>query len=115
MEEPFSEYYSRYLAAHKHPATKILHFCGTALTILYIWWIIWLGLNVHYFAFGYLWFWPNIVRIFAWPSHYWIERNDPLGKYNKWLAKWADWKMTFEVFSCKIPLDGRNLNASIKN
>ena len=111
-KQEFEIYYQNYISCHKNPYNKILHFLGTVLTVLYIWWIIWLGLNVHYFAFGYLWFWPNVVRILAWPGHYFLEHNIPLGRTNKWAAKFSDWRLIYEVCVGKVPLDGRNIKKS---
>lgn len=103
----FKDYYQMYLAAHKHPATKILHFLGQFLTIGYIWLIVWLTLRVSYFWVGYLYFAPNIIYLLAWPSHWWIEKNEPLAYTNKWYAKLSDLKMFLDVFTGKVPLDAR--------
>ena len=109
----FKEYYPLYVAAHKHPATKLLHFAGQFLTIAYIWFIIALSVKVSWLLLGYLWFTPNVIYILAWPSHWWIEKNQPLAFTNKKLAKLSDLVMFWDVLIArKIPLDGRDKTAS---
>ena len=103
----FDEYYKLYISAHKNPYNKLLHFLGTILTPFYIWFVIWLSLNVSWLGWGYLIFAPDFVRLFAWPGHWILEKNIPLGKYNRWKAKICDWKMAVDVVRGKIPLDGR--------
>lgn len=103
----FNEYYQMYLAAHKHPATKLLHFAGQLLTVLYIYLILKLSLTRELLLLGYLWFTPNVVYLLAWPSHWWIEKNEPLAYTNKWWAKLSDLKMLYEVLTLKVPLDTR--------
>ena len=104
----FNEYYQMYLAAHKHPATKLLHFLGQVATVLFIWAVIKISLVKGHLLFGYLWFAPNVVYFFAWPAHWWIEKNEPLAYTNKWYAKLSDFRMFYDVLTGKVKLDTRD-------
>lgn len=106
----FSEYYRHYLNAHKKPWTKLLHFAGQILTLIYIYYIIKWSVSIHWAFWGYMWFAQNVVYLTAWPSHWWIEKNEPLGYTNKYYAKISDIKMLYQVITGKVPLDTRNIN-----
>lgn len=92
----FEEYYTKYLTFHKKPATRWLHVVGNLATVYYI-----------YLCFTALCPWalvlaPFVVYLFAWPSHLWIEGNKPAAFKNPVLAKMADWKMMFDMFTGKL-------------
>lgn len=102
------EFYPIYLAAHKHPLTKIFHFFGQFLTLGYILGVLWLAINIHWFALFLLWHTTEIIYIPAWWSHKNIEKNIPLGKTYKWKSKLCDLIMFWDVLIArKVPLDGR--------
>lgn len=102
------EFYPIYLSAHKHPATKLLHFLGQLLTISYIALVLWMTFNIHWIAAGFLWNTTEVVYLLAWPSHKYIEKNVPLGKTSKWKSKWCDLRMFWDVLIVrKVRLDGR--------
>ena len=102
------EFYPVYLAAHKHPATKLWHFFGQFLTLSYILGVLWLAVNVHWLGLALLWHTTEVIYIPAWLSHKHIEKNVPLGKTAKWKSKWCDLKMFWDVLIArKVPLDGR--------
>ena len=74
MEQRFSslkEFYPYYLTEHRLPATRVLHFIGTGLILLWpvlaivtrnAWWLLGIPLG----GYG-----------FAWIGHFFFERNKP--------------------------------------
>ena len=87
----FKEFYPYYLGEHSHPKTKLLHFIGTALSLVFLtaaikysmYWLILAG-----FVQGYLW---------AWISHFFIEKNRPATfTYPRW-SFMGDWLMSYEI------------------
>jgi len=94
----FEKYYEKYLTYHTKPMTRYIHFFGNLVTIAYMYMCFRLGGN-------YLWgllLSPFIIYLFAWPSHWWIEKNRPAAFKNIILAKMADWKMVFDMLRGKL-------------
>tara|TARA_Y100001970_G_C14249091_1_gene870446 strand:+ start:3185 stop:3496 length:312 start_codon:yes stop_codon:yes gene_type:complete len=69
--DSFIEFYPYYLSEHSKSGTKILHFIGTLLVIIY------LILFLLYLNFKYLFLIPLSGYSFAWFSHFFIEKNKP--------------------------------------
>lgn len=86
----FEEYYKVYLTYHTKPLTRELHLLGNVATLIYI---LWASFNAPWA----LLFSPFIVYLFAWPSHWWVEKNKPAAFKNPIKAKMADWKMTYQM------------------
>jgi hypothetical protein len=67
----FREFYPAYLAEHRQPTTRRLHFIGTALVVLFLVMALWTGE------------WPCLLAApvagygLAWVGHLVFERNRP--------------------------------------
>ncbi len=91
----FDSYYARYLTFHTKTGTKFMHVLGNIATVIFIIWSIFNNLWLLPLA-------PFIIYLFAWPSHWWIEKNKPAAFKNPILAKRADWRMMKDIFTGKL-------------
>lgn len=111
MEEDLSKlgfwefYHKHYLPAHSLKITKAFHLLGQLMTIGYIWLVIWCGLNLHWIAFGYLFWSTEIVYILAHYSHKTWEKNRPLCLDYKWKSKIADIVMCTQLLCFQLSWD----------
>lgn len=101
-------YHKHYLPAHSLKITKIYHVLGNLMTLLYIAGVIWAGFNLHWIAFGYLFWTFEVVYPLAHYSHKVYEKNKPLGLTYKWKSKISDWVMCFQLLTFQLKWDGRN-------
>ena len=107
-KQEISEYYPKYLLAHRNPINKLLHIFGNFMTLAFIGLIFFL-VQIHIIFLILLFLSPFIVYIGAWPGHFWFERNKPATfKVNPLLTKTCDWIMIGQLFSGKLKLDTRN-------
>ena len=82
----FAEFWPYYVSEHWKPATRALHFAGTALVLASlalaalasVWWLAAAPL------FGYA---------FAWVGHFFVERNRPATFTYPWWSLRADFRM----------------------
>lgn len=95
-------YHKHYLPAHSLAITKAFHLAGNLMTIGYAWLVIWAGLNLHWVAFGYLFWTFEVVYLLAHFSHKKFEKNKPLGLTYKWKSKIADWVMCFQLLTFQL-------------
>lgn len=83
----YAEFWDFYVLEHSKPATRYLHFVGTSLGIVLLFWFLKNGTYLLIplcFAVGYA---------FAWLSHFAIEKNRPATfKYPLW-SFISDYKM----------------------
>jgi hypothetical protein len=94
--ETYAEFWDFYVAEHRQPLTRLLHFVGTSLGLVLLVWILrtgsWLYLPVC-FVVGYA---------FAWFSHFVIEKNKPATfKYPLW-SFISDYKMMFYMLTGRM-------------
>lgn len=92
----YPEFWDFYVAEHSQPLTRLLHFVGTTLGLVLLFWIIksgsWLYLPLC-FVIGYA---------FAWFSHFVIEKNKPATfKYPFW-SFISDYKMMVYMLTGKM-------------
>lgn len=94
----FKEFYPFYLSEHSKPMTKLLHFIGTGSALIFLLlamlqknlWFLPMGL-----AWGYLW---------AWISHFFIEKNRPATFKYPLYSFIGDWVMFAEILKGKHKL-----------
>jgi hypothetical protein len=92
----YKEFYAFYLTEHSKSATKALHFVGTLIALLFLA----LALAVREPRFlivalvnGYL---------FAWLSHFFIEKNRPATFRHPFYSFISDFKMFFEILTGRL-------------
>ncbi len=91
----FRQFWPHYLAEHRHPLNRWLHFSGTLLLFP----LAWLG-----FRDAALWFllMPICGYGFAWAGHFLVEHNRPATfRYPLW-SLLADFKMFFLMLTGKL-------------
>lgn len=90
----FKEFYPFYIKEHSQPMTKLMHFIGSSL-----------GLVVLAFcfmsSFKYLILAPLIGYLFAWLSHFFIEKNRPATFKYPLFSFMGDWVMFWEILKGK--------------
>jgi hypothetical protein len=65
------EFYPFYLTEHQNTVSRVLHFTGTGLVIL---WMIGCVATAHFTWLGLI---PVIGYSFAWVGHFFFEKNKP--------------------------------------
>ncbi len=108
MTEFEKYYYETYLPLHRHWLTKLFHFVGNVMTILYIFTIIYFSFIISPFLALLLTPSLYIIYPFAWFSHLVIEKNEPAAWTNWKYAKLSDWKMMAQLLTFKLKLDTRD-------
>ncbi len=94
----FEEFWPFYLNEHSKPATRLFHFIGSTLGILFLVSAI-IQLNPLFILHGLL-----VGYFFAWVSHFFIEKNKPATfKYPLW-SFLGDWKMWYWCLTGKLKL-----------
>ena len=83
----YAEFWDFYVREHSRPATRLLHFAGTSLAILWMIWFVWHG----------KWYYIPLALVigygFAWAAHFFVEKNKPATfKYPLW-SFISDYKM----------------------
>ncbi len=83
----FSEFYPYYLAEHRHPVCRALHYVGSSLVIAV------LLFTVMTQQWVWLWLLPVIGYGFAWVGHFMFEHNKPATFKYPLYSLAADWVM----------------------
>ena len=95
--QSLADFYPYYLSEHSNRTCRRLHFIGSALGALTVFY----GLLTAHF-----WFVPVGLVIgygFAWVGHFFFEHNKPATFQYPWLSYKGDWKMWWEIATGKIP------------
>ncbi|MHB1108114.1 MAG: Mpo1-like protein [Lutibacter sp.] len=95
----FEEFYPFYLKQHSNKICRLLHVIGTTIVLA-------LAFTALYHNIPALWIAVPIAGYgFAWVGHFFFEKNKPATfQYPLWSLR-SDFKMYFDIFSGKIPLD----------
>ena len=98
----FAAFYPFYLAEHRNPTCRALHFAGSTLALALValaiasrnaWWL----LAVPLAGYG-----------FAWVGHFVFEKNRPATfRYPAW-SLLGDWVMYWQLLTRKIPFEERD-------
>lgn len=91
----FKQFWPHYLKEHSKKDTRLLHFAGSAFALIFI--LLGLVIDAALLVFA-----PLFGYGFAWISHVFIEKNEPLTlKYPLW-SLIADYKMFLLIGMGKI-------------
>ena len=96
--DSFADFYKFYLLEHSKVGTKIFHFIGTALVIVFLF-------SFFYTKdFLYLFLAPMMGYGFAWFSHFFIEKNTPATFKNPIYSLISDFVMFYEILTGRIKI-----------
>jgi hypothetical protein len=87
----FRDFYPRYLAEHRNPTCRRLHFAGSTLVLLVI---------IVAIATGearWLWLAPLAGYGFAWVGHFAFEKNRPATFRHPFYSLAGDWVMYWQI------------------
>ena len=94
----FAEFYPLYLAEHRHPICRRLHFAGSTLALVCLFFLV---------LTGNPWYVPAAVvsgYAFAWIGHYFFEHNRPASFKRPVYSLMGDWVMWWQTLSGRIAL-----------
>lgn len=89
MIDNYKDFWDFYVREHSKPLTRVLHFIGTSLGIVLLFWLIWRGTWYYFpvcFVTGYA---------FAWFAHLVVEKNKPATFQYPFWSFISDYKMMF--------------------
>jgi hypothetical protein len=99
----YAEFWDFYVLEHRQPATRRLHFIGTALGLVLLVWILRSG-NLIYL--------PGCLAVgysFAWFAHFFVEHNKPASfKYPLWSFV-SDYKMMWYMLTGRMDAEVRRV------
>ncbi len=96
MISTYREFWDFYVLEHSKPETRILHFIGTSLGLILLFWLIVRG-TWYYFPISLL-----TGYAFAWFAHFVIEKNRPATfKYPLW-SFISDYKMMWYMLTGRM-------------
>ncbi len=95
--QTYGEFWPYYLQEHRKPATRVLHYVGTALFLSVVIWAVakqtWIVLLLS----------PICGYFFAWVGHFTVEKNKPATfKYPLW-SLISDFRMFFAWLTFQLP------------
>jgi hypothetical protein len=87
----FAEFYPRYLRDHRQRGTRVLHFIGTTLFLVFV--------GVAIFRQQPLLVLAGVVAAygFAWVGHFFVEHNRPATFQHPWLSLLGDFRLYFDL------------------
>jgi hypothetical protein len=94
--QSFAEFYPFYLSQHQNRTCRRLHFIGSSLILLLIFYCI------NYSHWQGLWFIPVIGYGFAWLGHFIFEKNKPATFTYPVYSFIGDWVMFADILTRKI-------------
>ena len=96
----FAEFYPYYLSQHRSFGTRVMHFIGTTLFLLFLTSAI-LRLQIFFLLEGIV-----CAYLFAWIGHFFIEKNKPATFKYPWMSLKGDFKLYFEILIGKRGFKG---------
>ncbi len=94
----FKEFYPYYLQEHSNPTCRLLHFIGSILVLLVVFYAVWTS------QFVFLWLIPVIGYGFAWVGHFFFEKNRPATFTYPVYSLAGDWVMFKDILVGKISI-----------
>lgn len=94
------EFYPFYLTEHQHTVSRVLHFIGTLLVILWVFGCLFLQ------EFAMLGFVPLIGYSFAWVGHFFFEKNKPATFQYPLYSLASDFILFFDLLRGKQKFNG---------
>jgi hypothetical protein len=92
----FQDFYPYYLAEHRHPVCRRLHFIGSLLVLITALYIVLTG------AWKLIWLLPFLGYGFAWLGHFFFEKNKPATFTYPLYSLIGDWAMFKDILTGKI-------------
>lgn len=92
----FSEFYPFYLDEHRNRHCRRLHFIGSTLVLVTLFWIVSRG------QWNALWWLPVIGYGFAWVGHFVFEKNRPATFKYPLYSLMGDWVMFWDILRGKV-------------
>ncbi|MEW6560513.1 DUF962 domain-containing protein [Thiomonas bhubaneswarensis] len=92
----FAEFYPLYLAEHRDPRNRRLHFIGSTLALICLFFLVFTG---------NLWWLPAAVvcgYAFAWVGHFFVERNRPATFKRPLFSLMGDWVMWWQTLTHRL-------------
>ena len=92
----FAEFYPLYLAEHRQPRNRRLHFIGSTLALICLFFLLFTG---------DLWWLPAAVvcgYAFAWVGHFFVERNRPATFKRPLFSLMGDWVMWWQMLTRRL-------------
>ena len=92
----FREFYPFYLAEHRHPTCRRLHFVGTTIGVVCL---------LTAFVTGRAWYViGGLVAgyLFAWIGHFFFEKNRPATFTHPWYSLLGDWVMFRDLLTGRL-------------
>lgn len=93
--ESLKEFYPFYLTEHQNTVSRVLHFTGTGLVIL------WLAFCLYTSNYAWLGFIPVIGYSFAWVGHFFFEKNKPATFQYPFYSLASDFLMFWDLLTGK--------------
>jgi len=92
----FAEFYPLYLAEHRHPLNRRLHFVGSTLALVCLFFLV--------FTANPWWLLAAVVcgYGFAWAGHFFVERNRPATFKRPLLSLMGDWVMWWQMLTNRL-------------
>lgn len=105
----YTEFWDFYVSEHSNPLNRLLHFVGTSLGIVLLFWFLASGTFIFIplcFVVGYG---------FAWAGHFFVEGNKPASfQYPLW-SFISDYKMMFYMLTGKMNREVDRVTTSLKH
>jgi hypothetical protein len=92
----YDDFFVYYLTQHSDRTNRLLHACGTGVSIAFI---------IAMIATGHGWWalaWPVIAYSFAWFGHFVVEGNKPATFGHPWWSFISDFRMVWLMLTGRL-------------